>query len=116
MKVTWAHPATFVEPKRGQRPDGDTFRMRLDLGTYCGVQVDPVVRLRLEGADAWELKDPKGPEARDFALLMLRNATEIVVQTVKGEADETLGRVVGRVWVDGVDLGDLLRERGYTKS
>lgn len=115
MLVTWTHPATFVEPKALERPDGDTFRLRLDLGTYCGVRVDPVVRVRLEGIDTWEMSQPGGAAARDFTLGALRAATDIVVQTRRTVADETLGRVVARVWVDGADLAELLRAGGHEK-
>lgn len=116
--VAWVHPATFVEPSGRQRPDGDTFRLRLDLGTYAGnVRIDPVVTIRLVGIDVYELNDPTGLGlvARDFALQRLRHAAAIVVATDKPDPSGTLARTPARVWVDGDDLAELLRAAGFEK-
>lgn len=113
---TYVHPAVYVEAEPRQRPDGDTFRLRIDLGTYSGgVRIDPVIDVRLKGIDAWELSQPLGVKARDFALVHLRAASNIIVATDKLVADATLQRTVARVWVDDEDLADLLRASGFAK-
>lgn len=113
----WVHPATYVEPTPRQRPDGDTFRLRLDLGTYAGnVRIDPVITIRLAGIDVVELRSPTGPAARDFTRDRLRGATSIIVATNKPDPADTLARTPARVWVDGLELADLLRDAGYAKA
>lgn len=99
--------------------DGDTFHLRLDLGTYVGVRVDPVVRIRLAGIDTWELHQPNGLEARAFTLTQLLRGVPVTVATEKpivSAAGETLGRTVGRVWIGDDDLADLLRAAGFEKT
>lgn len=115
----YVHRATYVAPTGRRRPDGDTFRLRLDLGTYAGtVLIDPVVTIRLKGIDCYEWSTAKGKEAAAFCAGLLANARSIVVATEKpqgGSLGETLARTVAQVWVDDWDLADLLRAAGFAK-
>lgn len=97
--------------------DGDTFYLRLDLGTYAGTRIDPVIRVRLAGIDTYELREPLGPAARDFTRARLEQGpvTAATEKPVVLFAGETLGRVVARVWIGDSDLADLLRAAGYEK-
>lgn len=110
----YVHDATYVEPSARQRPDADTYRLRLDLGTYSEVKIDPVVIIRLKGFDAVELTSPKGKEARDFAINLLRTR-HVTVATDKPISDTTFVRTVADVWVGDDKLSDLLRAAGYEK-
>lgn len=105
--------------------DGDTFYLRLDLGTYAGARIDPVIRIRLAGIDAVELSSPLGPAARKRTLDLLSGSgsafdPRLTVATEKPDSaarlGETLGRTVARVWVDGDDLADVLRNDGFEKG
>lgn len=108
--------------------DADTFYLRLDLGTYTGARIDPVIRIRLAGIDCWEVSpakpsplDPgyvKGYAARDLArsLLEKREVTAATEKPIVSDSGETLGRTVARVWVGDDELPDLLRAAGYEKT
>ena len=99
--------------------DGDTFYLRIDLGTYAAARIDPVVRFRLLDIDTYELNDPsgKGVEARNFTenQLATRRVTVATEKPVTTSQGETVGRVLGAVWVDDDKLSDLLRAAGYEK-
>jgi endonuclease YncB( thermonuclease family) len=110
----YTHKAELVE----RVIDGDTYLLRLDLGTYAGVRLDPVVDIRLEGIDVVERSSALGPAAAALAEATLRRG-KIVVQTSKPDLSGPLGvtfaRTRGRVWVDGTDVADVLRSGGYEK-
>jgi endonuclease YncB( thermonuclease family) len=126
----YAHRARYVPPAAGQRYDGDSFRLELDLGAYVGGAIRPTleVAIRLEGIDVVERTDrrltvrggPIGLEARDYALTLLELAHRITAQTVKpdlsGELGGTFERTRAHVWIDGEDLADALRAAGYSKA
>lgn len=104
--------------------DGDTYWLRLDLGTYAGVRAELVVDVRLEGIDVVEASSPTGAAATQHARDLLTGASagrvpEIVVQTSKPDLSGPLGasfaRTRGHVWVDGHDMADLMRSAGYEK-
>lgn len=66
------------------------------------------VKLRIDGIDAPETCQPGGPEARDtLVVLALRQR----VQVLEGGKD-SYGRQVGRLSLDGVDLGAEMVRRG----
>lgn len=74
--------------------DGDTVMVLLDG------HVEPV-RLRVDGIDAPERCQSGGEAAREALIgLALRKTVQ-----VQGEASDVYGRLVGRLKVDGVDLG-----------
>nr|WP_315139082.1 thermonuclease family protein [uncultured Limnohabitans sp.] len=59
------------------------------------------VKLRIEGIDAPEICQPGGPEARDaMILLALRKPVQVT-----DHGQDVYGRQIGRLSVDGVDLG-----------
>lgn len=99
--------------------DGDTYWLRLDLGTYAGVRDELVVDVRLEGIDVVEADTPHGPAATQRARELLTGASEILVQTSKPDLSSPLGasfaRTRGHVWVDGQDMAELMRAAGYEK-
>jgi endonuclease YncB( thermonuclease family) len=113
----YAHKASFVSIT-----DADSFRLRLDLGTYTGVLIDPVVRIRLEGIDCWETNKveqrERGIRAKLDCESLLTSGGQIIAQTLKtGDTmlSDTLGRQRAYVWVSGIYLPDWLRERGHEK-
>jgi endonuclease YncB( thermonuclease family) len=59
------------------------------------------VKLRIEGIDAPETCQPGGAQARDALIrLALRKSVQVV-----DHGHDTYGRQIGRLSVDGVDLG-----------
>jgi endonuclease YncB( thermonuclease family) len=99
-----------IPPRAVPVHDGDTFYLRLDLGTYAGVRVDPVVEIRLQGIDTWELAQPLGLEARAFTALQLTSGKPITVQTVKPDLTPlgfTFQRTAAHVWIGDDLLADL---------
>jgi endonuclease YncB( thermonuclease family) len=115
----YAHRARYVPPAAGQRYDGDSFRLELDLGAYVGGAIRPTleVAIRLEGIDVVERTDRR---LTDYALTLLELAHRITAQTVKpdlsGELGGTFERTRAHVWIDGEDLADALRAAGYSKA
>lgn len=112
-------------PKRAQPVhDGDTFYLRVDLGTYTGnMRIDPVIQIRLKGIDTYELGDEVGDigqAARDFTRQQLSGAGIVTVATEKPIVHTpfgtTLSRTIAQVWVDDDDLADLLRAAGFEKG
>ena len=95
----YVHPATFVAAT-----DGDTYDLRLDFGKYAGVRPEAVVRIRLDSWNAPEMREPGGPEKREEAERILREASRILVRTYKASFERTLADVD----VDGFDLGSVL--------
>lgn len=105
-----------IPPRAMPVHDGDTFYLRIDLGTYSGVRIDPVVEIRLKGIDVYEISQPHGKEARNFVTNELF-VGPVTVQTEKplGGSDKTFTRTVGQVWIGSEDLVDLLRQNGFEK-
>src|SRR2546423_6216365 len=92
----YAHKANVIEVH-----DGDTFTLRVDFGRLThGITLDPEFVVRLAGIDCWELSQPLGPEAREFAGGLLASRP-ITVQTVKPDLSnlglEKYGRVLCNV-------------------
>jgi endonuclease YncB( thermonuclease family) len=110
----YVHKATLVSVH-----DGDTFRLRINLGTYVGVLIDPAVDIRLQGIDCWELGQPGGTAARDFTQSALTSGKAITIQTVKldlSSMSPTFARQPGYVWIGDDSLTDLLRTAGHEKK
>lgn len=112
----YAHRATFLKGH-----DGDSFYLAVDFGMNThGVKLVLPLYLRLYGVDAWELSQPKGPDARDFTNAALSSAKVITVQTLKPDGSfvglEKYGRWMARVWCDDQELADALRQGGYLKA
>jgi endonuclease YncB( thermonuclease family) len=87
--------------------DGDTYRLRVDLGFRCAV----TIQCRLHGVDAPELNTPEGKAARNFALEAIEGG-EVVIQSYKDQ--RSFERWVCDVWLpDGRSLADTLVQAGY---
>lgn len=95
--------------------DGDTYW--LDKATVNGIPSDPseVFKIRIAGADAPEQRgysDSDQPGGRMVADSMRKLIKGRTVTVVKLGADEW-GRIVGRVYVGGVDVTSRLLQSGY---
>ena len=86
--------------------DGDTAILRIDVGFHASIEA----HVRLLGWNCPERRDPLGPAATAATEQILRGAGQIIVETQKDK--QTLGRWLGRVFVDGRDIGELLEQRG----
>lgn len=85
--------------------DGDT----LDLDVDCGFSVWVRIRVRLLGWSCPELREPLGPAAKVAAEQILTGGP-IIIETEKDA--QTFARWLGRVYVGGQELGELLAQRG----
>ena len=91
--------ATAAAPETGCRViDGDTLR--------CGRE-----RVRIQGVDTPE----KGQPGYDAAKERLRQLTEGKRLRIERVAKDRYGRTVGKVTVDGEDVGKRLKQEGYAK-
>lgn len=86
--------------------DGDTYHLFIDQGFHEWTKQ----MIRLQGWSCPELNAPKGPEAKVAATALLSAASSLIVETDKDVM--TFGRYVGRLYVDGVELGALLEAQG----
>lgn len=82
--------------------DGDTIEVSRDGAT---------IRVRLEGIDCPEKDEPFAPEAKAFTTKMAAGKTVIVVD----KEQDTYGRTVARVYVDGRDLSVELLMAGLAR-
>jgi micrococcal nuclease len=94
--------------------DGDTYKLRVDLGFRCAV----TIQCRLHGVDSPELNTPEGKIARDFVLTLINgySQTPVVVQSYKDQ--RSFERWVCDVWLDdhgldGRSLADVLVQAGH---
>lgn len=88
--------------------DGDSIKAILYLG--FGLQYDTVIRLH--GVDAPKLSNPRGKQAKE-KLTEYMQADKLVCEAV--DDLEVFGRVLGRVFADGVDLNQRLIDEGYAE-
>jgi endonuclease YncB( thermonuclease family) len=89
--------------------DGDTWWMVLDLG----FGVLDKIKVRLHGYDTPERHQPNYEEATKFASDALTGAQVVIVESYKD--DRSFERWVCDVYVDGILLGDKLKEAGLLK-
>jgi micrococcal nuclease len=96
--------------------DGDTITVDLDLGFHIWVRGE---HIRLAGLDAPELEGEtkqQGEAAGKFLRDQLLNKT-VIVQTIKApngsDKQEKYGRYLGVIWLDGININDLLVSKGY---
>lgn len=115
MFVTVASATDMSLPIRSVS-DGDTIGTTLKLPCpLCQASV------RINGIDTPEsnflAKCPKeralGIEAKKFLTGYLQGKTTMVVRDVRW--DKYGGRILGIVFVDGVNIGDLMIQKGYAK-
>ena len=98
--------------------DADTITVDIDLGFYLWLHKQ---EFRLHGINAPEvigMEKAEGEKARNF----LRGkifGKEVIVQSIKNpkveEQKEKYGEFLAIVWLDGVNLNDLLIKEGYAK-
>ena len=93
-----AHVARVVAPRMIHVHDGDTF--------YVGRQA-----FRLRGIDTPERGQPRAYEARCRLIELLRSGPVTIVR----RADDSYGRVVADVFVDGRNVADILTAEGLAK-
>ena len=106
MKHEWTFP---VEVESNY--DGDTLRCRFDLGFglcyYDSIRLDGVDTPELRGGSA--LTKMAARLARDVVTDLVDDAKEIVFHSTVWRGK--YGRPVGRLYIDGRDLADILIER-----
>ena len=94
--------------------DGDTCDFLVDLG----FSIWAIQRVRLLGIDAPETKGierEKGIKTKDYVRVVLKDAKEIVIETVK-DKKEKYGRYLATVYIDGKNLNKELLERGLARK
>jgi endonuclease YncB( thermonuclease family) len=84
--------------------DGDTY-------VLYTVGLTDEEHVRMLGGDAWELRDPLGPAARDSAALWLRRGAF----TISSCRRDSFGRLLAWTVRNGDSLHVYLRERGLLK-
>lgn len=89
--------------------DGDTFVADVLLPLDVTLRQQ---RIRLYGVDAPELREERGPEARDRLEHWLRLQPNVLVEL---HGRDNFGRVLARVMVGGKDVGDILRQEGLAR-
>ncbi|MBN2342474.1 MAG: thermonuclease family protein [Deltaproteobacteria bacterium] len=109
---------TSVEIQPGQRYcyrgqvldviDGDTVRMRVELGFGCFVDE----KMRLRGVDAAEIDTKEGQKAKRALSRMLNGSREVTVYTY---SNDRYGRYVADLITDGVYVNQRLVEKGYAR-
>ena len=108
MEPVYRYAAKYVRSR-----DGDTYEFEIDLG------FEPITTrkaIRIVGFDARERHTPEGKAAKAYVEQLLPTAGSIVIETFKdkrGTAKRTIDRWLGDVWVDGVNIGDLLVAAGH---
>jgi micrococcal nuclease len=96
--------------------DGDTVTVDLDLGFHVWKRGE---KIRLAHIDAPELKgesQAEGKAAGDFLRDLVLNKN-VIIQTIKSSSgsdkQEKYGRYLGIIWLDGVNVNDLLVNKGH---
>ena len=96
--------------------DGDTVTVDLDLGFHVWKRGE---KIRLAHIDAPELKgetQSEGKAAGDFLRELVLNKN-VIIQTIKspsgGDKQEKYGRYLGVIWLDGLNVNELLVTKGY---
>lgn len=96
--------------------DGDT----VDLAVDAGFDIWFNARFRLYGINAAEIRTKnleekaRGLAAKDWLADKLKDK-EIVIQTYKEDKQEKYGRYLAKIFVDGVNLNDLMVQEGFAK-
>jgi len=96
--------------------DGDTVTVDLDLGFHVWKRGE---RIRLAGIDAPEQRGERAAEGKasgDF-LRDLILGKRVIIQTIRApdgaDKKEKFGRYLGVIWLDGVNVNDLIVEKGF---
>jgi endonuclease YncB( thermonuclease family) len=91
--------------------DGDTYRLRVDLGFRCAV----TIQCRLHGVDCPELNTPEGKDAREYVRRLVAPPEENPGLVIESHKDQrSFERWVCDVWLrDGRSVGDVLVAAGH---
>jgi len=95
--------------------DGDTIDVDIDLG----FDVTFSSRVRLNGIDTPEsrttdLNEKKlGLECKEYLKHAISIAKVVVIQTEKPDSSEKYGRILGTLFLDGVNLNQQMIDKGY---
>jgi micrococcal nuclease len=99
--------------------DADTVIADVDLGFYVWIHRQ---EFRLHGIDAPEVtgsEKVEGDKAREFLRSKILGK-EVIIQSIlnrnEQERKEKYGEFLAIVWLDGVNLNDLLIKEGYAKA
>ena len=98
--------------------DGDTIDVDIDLG----FDISFSSRVRLAGIDTPEsrTKDAHekklGLESKDWLKKALEHGKTVVIKTEKMDSSEKYGRILGWLFVDGVNLNLAMIDQGYAWS
>lgn len=86
--------------------DGDTVRVRVDLG----LRVSTEITVRLMGINAPELNTDAGKQSREY--LRLLEGQPVVLKTHKDPKDK-YGRWLGEIYCNGDNINSLMVVMGY---
>jgi micrococcal nuclease len=99
--------------------DGDTITADVDLGFYVWLHKQ---EFRLHGVNAPEVtgdEKAEGDRSRDFLKSKILGK-QIIIQSIRNpreaEHKEKSGEFLAILWLDGVNLNDLLIKEGYAKA
>lgn len=113
-KSLYAYRANVVDVH-----DGDTITVDVDLGFYIWLHKQ---EFRLYGINAPEITGTEiaeGEKARDFLKSKIMGK-QIIIQSIKNpnekDQKEKYGEFLAIVWLDGINLNDLLVKEGYAKQ
>lgn len=90
--------------------DADTVDLVVDLGFDLNI----LMRCRLYGINAWELKTDSGKVAKEFLAKLLPLGSKVTVQTTR-DKKEKYGRYLATIFLleSGTNVNDLLVEMGH---
>jgi micrococcal nuclease len=98
--------------------DADTITVDVDLGFYIWLHKQ---QFRLHGINAPEvtgIEKAEGEKAREFLRSKILGK-QVIIQSIKNskeeEQKEKYGEFLAIVWLDGVNLNNLLIKEGYAK-
>lgn len=100
------HPAFTYEATVLRVIDGDTVRVRVDLG----LRISTEITVRLLGINAPELNTDAGKQSREY--LRLIEDQQIVLKTHKNPKDK-YGRWLGEIFCNGENINSLMVVMGY---
>lgn len=95
--------------------DADTIRVDIDLGCNVWLRNEPI---RFMGINAPEIRGEErdlGIASRDWLLTKLQPNDKIIIQTVKDKKGK-YGRYLAWVYVDGININQLMIQEGYAKE
>jgi micrococcal nuclease len=99
-------------------PDGNTITADVDLGFYVWLHRREFRLYGINAPDIMGTEKAEGEKARDFLKSKIL-AKQVIVQSIKTpkeqEQKEKAGEFLAIVWLDGINLNELLVKEGYAK-